>query len=248
MLNVNKTEYDATSIISESSHWSTGNGDDENMALVPGTEAILETKDWSTYINIGKSITYNSSDEEDRACNDFDNSSLKNSNKINKKKRIEDLMNEDFDDDDDDDEHTHATTTSISSATATTVINNNIIKRNTLTKDEIDNKKFFEGDSDNTEENSNIANANNTDDDNEDEVDNDSVKKQSDYNNDTENENENDSDDDDEEEEEGEEDNEDDFDDDDIYTIKPKLAKYYEKQFKTMQPDLNDVISGVFFI
>lgn len=35
-----------------------------------------------------------------------------------------------------------------------------------------------------------------------------------------------------------------DLDDDDIWTIKPKLYSYYEKQFKTMQPDLNGFIVG----
>lgn len=35
-----------------------------------------------------------------------------------------------------------------------------------------------------------------------------------------------------------------DLDDDDIWTIKPKLYSYYEKQFRTMQPDLNGFIVG----
>lgn len=35
-----------------------------------------------------------------------------------------------------------------------------------------------------------------------------------------------------------------DLDDDDIWTIKPKLYTYYEKQFKTMQPNLNGFIIG----
>jgi hypothetical protein len=95
-----------------------------------------------------------------------------------------------------------------------------VIKRNTLTKDD---KKLFEDESDNTEENLQ------TDDDDDDD-DNSSVKKHSDSGDD------NDSDEDD--------DDDHDFDNDDIYTIKPKLAKYYEKQFKSMQNDLNGVICG----
>ena len=53
--------------------------------------------------------------------------------------------------------------------------------------------------------------------------------------------------DDDEDEEEfddDDDDDEDDLDDDDIWTIKPKLYSYYEKQFKTMQPNLNGFITG----
>ena len=40
------------------------------------------------------------------------------------------------------------------------------------------------------------------------------------------------------------EDDDDDLDDDDIWTIKPKLYSYYEKQFKIMQPNLNGFITG----
>jgi hypothetical protein len=48
------------------------------------------------------------------------------------------------------------------------------------------------------------------------------------------------------EEENSDEDDEDEneLDDEDIWTIKPKLYAYYENQFKTMQPDLNGLITG----
>lgn len=49
---------------------------------------------------------------------------------------------------------------------------------------------------------------------------------------------------DDDEEEDDDDDEEDDLDDDDIWTIKPKLYTYYEKQFKTMEPNLNGFITG----
>ena len=51
---------------------------------------------------------------------------------------------------------------------------------------------------------------------------------------------------DDEEEENSDEEDDDngEIDDEDIWTIKPKLYAYYENQFKTMQPDLNGVITG----
>lgn len=45
-------------------------------------------------------------------------------------------------------------------------------------------------------------------------------------------------------EDDDDDDEEDDLDDDDIWTIKPKLYSYYEKQFKIMQPDLNGFITG----
>lgn len=46
------------------------------------------------------------------------------------------------------------------------------------------------------------------------------------------------------EEDEDDDDDDDDLDDDDIWTIKPKLYSYYEKQFKTMEPNLNGFIIG----
>jgi hypothetical protein len=51
-------------------------------------------------------------------------------------------------------------------------------------------------------------------------------------------------DDDDEEDDDEDDDDDDDLDNDNIWTIKPKLLKYYEKQFKTMQPNLNGYITG----
>ena len=48
----------------------------------------------------------------------------------------------------------------------------------------------------------------------------------------------------DDDEEEDDDDDEDDLDGDDIWTIKPKLYSYYEKQFKTMEPNLNGFIIG----
>ena len=53
-----------------------------------------------------------------------------------------------------------------------------------------------------------------------------------------------DGDDDDEEDDDDDDDDDDDLDDDDIWTIKPKLYSYYEKQFKTMQPNINGFITG----
>jgi len=50
--------------------------------------------------------------------------------------------------------------------------------------------------------------------------------------------------DDDDEDEDDEDEDDDDLDNDNIWTIKPKLLKYYEKQFKTMQPNLNGFITG----
>lgn len=43
---------------------------------------------------------------------------------------------------------------------------------------------------------------------------------------------------------EPEDDDDQDLDDDDIWTIKPKLLSYYEKQFRTMQPNINGLITG----
>jgi hypothetical protein len=53
-----------------------------------------------------------------------------------------------------------------------------------------------------------------------------------------------DEDDDEDNDDDEDEDDDDDLDDDDIWTIKPKLYSYYEKQFKIMQPNLNGFITG----
>jgi hypothetical protein len=265
-LNINggQIEFDATSIasISESSHWSGGGGDDlDNVALVNGSDTnTMENKEWCNYLRMSKNC-YNSSEEEDNNNNedDDDDSSLRedsnstkfinnssskngdnismNSKKSNSSSKLKNIKN----------------VTNSSNKMVTTVNNNSNNNKNknetnnnknniiindknkstdiiTLKKDNTNDKENLNGDN---HINSNHSNTNTNDQSIEDdEVD------------DLEDEDEDEVDYDDEEEDDDDEDDDDDLDDDDIWTIKPKLYSYYEKQFKTMQPNINGFITG----
>jgi hypothetical protein len=75
--------------------------------------------------------------------------------------------------------------------------------------------------------------------------DHDTSKKKHDESTSSFNDDEDDDEDEDDDDDESNGDNDDQqIDDDDIYNIKPELRKYYEEQFKTMQPDLSLFITG----
>lgn len=183
-LRINNSEFDCTSIasVSESSHWSGGNGDDlDNIALVNGSEAIVN-KEWSTYLRLSNN-TSNSSDEDEP-------------------KKGHHQHQGGAEDDDDDEEATNSFNHNDDSEHSNPNANNQ-------PSDDYDDEEagpMVSDEDDDDEDGANYGDGGDFDDNGNDE-DSERI-------------------------------------DEDIWTIKPKLAKYYEKQFRSMQPELNGLITG----
>lgn len=121
-------------------------------------------------------------------------------------------------------------------------------RKQDMTNSELDTMQNSHNDDEYEENKSSVNNnTNNNNNRGDDDEQNNSDEFEENYDDDEEenrNENSEEEDEDEDEDEDDEDEDENDLDDDDIWTIKPKLYAYYENQFKTMQPDLNGVITG----
>ena len=225
-------DFDNTSIasISESSHWSGGAGDDlDNVALVNGSDTnTMENKDWCTYLKMAKN-GYNSSEDENNNEDDEmgDNSSIGDANSISSR-------------------NNKASRSELRRANKKAAKPSEVAekkaepkqgKRSSLSHSE--EKKISKRVSQESfkarEEESGAVQREPESDNEELSIEDEGFARDKGHKAVEEE---------DEDEDEDDDEDEDELDDDDIWTIKPKLYSYYEKQFKTMQPNINGFITG----